>query len=96
MWFFDCEIAHYYPNLYFILEDLPSSYAYKNHETKIKSNFNHNLNCPNLENKYNFVVGKNDSIPLLSNNYSKVLCRISFHEFNQKNKMSSEQWEMIS
>lgn len=92
---FDCEISHYYPNLYFILEDIPRNYVYKNIASTLKSTFNQNSICPNMINKNSFISGKIDSIPLQSNTYSKVLSRVSLHEFENKDKMADELYRIL-
>lgn len=92
---FDCEIASYYPNIYFVLENLPSDYGIKNIGNEVYKTFAESQKCSNLIQRFNYVEGKPDSIPLESNKYSKVLCRLTLHEFNPKQKMIDELCRII-
>lgn len=83
--FHDNQVAYYYPNVYFVLEDIDA-----NNLAQIKKN---NAN-PQFENPmkggYELVLGGEDSIPLKQASYKKILCRKTLHEFAYPGKMISE------
>lgn len=86
----DKAIAHAYPNLFFILEDLPVDWN-KNDLQKLLTKFLKNDQyAPTIEQKYKFIPGYIDSIPLPSSSYKVVLCRFTLHEFSKRDKMISE------
>ncbi len=89
-WGFMTEFIEYkYPSMYFILEDLPEFTNYvKNKQMNTQSCVSKTLR--GMKKKYQFVAGFEDSIPLPSNSYKKVLCRKTVHEFTNVEKMVSE------
>ena len=104
---FSKEISHLYPNLFFILEDLPklSVFVKKGDttnckkvdtRTEIKNRLRNNKYTPKLENKYSLIIGSDDSIPILTGTCKRVLCRKTLHEFKNKIKMSSELSRILS
>ena len=91
---FDLKIAKYHPDLFLILEDIKSNYAYKNIPKKVASNFNR-LNIKNKKKQYEFILGQKDSIPLPSNKYDKILSRITLHECEHKEKIIDEYYRIL-
>jgi ubiquinone/menaquinone biosynthesis C-methylase UbiE len=103
--FFDATIAHDYPDLFFILEDL----EYLKHYTKkevvtdssntarwIKSHLKNSAYTSQIESHFQFIIGLDDTIPLPSGKFTRVLCRRSLHEFRNKEKMASELARLLS
>lgn len=99
--YFDRQIANYYPNVFFILEDLSvlDYHSKKGHPeikqsystvTEVGKVFKNRKEYPNIENRFKLVIGFEDSIPLANDRFNRILCRRTFHEFKNKEKMASE------
>lgn len=97
----DHIISHYYPKLFFILEDLPylikveekqNTLTKELVETKAEVGrfLKNSTFSPNIEKRYQLIIGKEDLIPLPSSSFNKILCRMTLHEFVNKQKMVSE------
>ncbi len=96
---FSREIARFYPNVFLVLEDLEfftlcnkkgnrcTDYLT---QTEIKKTFRNSRKYQNIENRYAFIAGRVDSIPLASTSYKRVLCRRTVHEFEKTQKMVNE------
>jgi ubiquinone/menaquinone biosynthesis C-methylase UbiE len=83
--FHDNQVAFYYPNIYFVLEDIDAanlSLIKKNNATPGFVN--------NMKAGYETVLGSVDSIPLSSARYKKILCRKTLHEFENPSRMINE------
>ena len=80
----DVILSYYYPNMFFILEDILDFKKSINHSYKIKDKE------INLKDKSIFYVGTNDSIPLPSSRYKYILCRLTVHEFTNPSAMVKE------
>ncbi|MDB5200664.1 MAG: Methyltransferase type 11 [Ferruginibacter sp.] len=92
----DQYISRKYPNLHFILEDLPTDLA--GHDlrkalTKVVKDVPY---APNFGTNSRIVTGSSDTIPLPSGRYERVLCRITLHEFTNPVKMVSELKRILS
>ena len=83
--FHDYQIAHYYPDLFFVLEDIDAN----NLEQIKKNNANPQFVNP-MKAGYELVLGTADTIPLREATYKKILCRKTLHEFAQPGKMINE------
>ncbi|MBP6620399.1 MAG: class I SAM-dependent methyltransferase [Leadbetterella sp.] len=92
---FDIEIAHYSPNLFLILEDLDIKENYSRGRPQVYGVLTNNRYTPNIEGRFKFLVGKKDSIPLESNKFEKILCRNTFHEFDDRSKMIEELFRIL-
>lgn len=84
--FHDFQLFHFYPNTFFILEDV-----YKKYEKELKNVFM----LVNGQRKYFKdhsirITGTQESIPLNSGLYKTVLCRKTLHEFKNPAKMIDE------
>ena len=94
--YYDLEIAHNYPNVFLLLEDipfLPSEQIIKTYSTRSiwLKHFLKNTNyTPKIEKRFNYISGYPDSIPLSSSSCKMVLCRMTVHEFSQEKKMINE------
>ncbi len=97
-------IAHLYPDLHFVLEDLneyllchKGGVKCNSHQTsfEIKRNLKNSKFAPNIENHYEFILGKMDSIPLKTASCKRVLCRKTLHEFDKLNKMVNELYRIL-
>jgi len=80
----DKQIASYYPNLYFVLEDFPFDNKGHNIQKNLENRFK------SIKHQYRFVAGREDTIPLASATYKRVICRRTIHEFTNRQKMASE------
>ncbi|MBW0178185.1 methyltransferase domain-containing protein [Sediminibacterium sp.] len=96
---FSREIARFYPNVFLVLEDLEfftlcnkSGKKCTDYftQTEIKKTFRDSRKYQNIENRYRFIAGRIDSIPLATSSYKRVLCRRTVHEFEKTKKMVSE------
>lgn len=93
---YDKIISNQYPNLHLILEDL-SSADWNNDLKKYLINYVQNSpSAPKFKTNTRLVFGTPDSIPLKSEKYERVLCRISLHEFTKREKMISELVRILS
>lgn len=80
----DRQIARQYPNLYLVLEDFAVDLQGHNIPKRLNQRFT------SINHRYRFVAGSEDSIPLPSGAHKRVLCRRTFHEFSNRQKMVSE------
>jgi ubiquinone/menaquinone biosynthesis C-methylase UbiE len=78
-------IFKFYPNAYFILEDIDTTYLREN-----KYHFKIGRKKVYLKDRSVNILGGPDSIPLQSGKYKNVLCRITLHEFSNPIKMLHE------
>lgn len=92
----DREIARYYPHLYFVLEDLPFDRQGHNMQKVITNRLKNTPSIPAIQQHYRFVAGSEDTIPLPSASYKRVLCRRTLHEFSNRPKMVSELVRILS
>jgi len=76
-------VSHFYPNSYFVLEDLDTSKVGQIANSKTEF-------YKYIRERHIVVLGKSDSIPLLSLSYKFLLCRKTLHEFTNKSKMIQE------
>lgn len=86
--FVDGCISSAYPNMYFVLEDVHKLNCFI-----LYSNFqrtNPDKTTREIKNQIKTVRGKEDTIPLADHSFSKILCRLSLHEFQNKPKMVEE------
>lgn len=83
--FHDNQIAYYYPDLFFVLEDIDAN----NLEQIKKNNANPQFVNP-MKAGYELVLGTADTIPLQQATYKKILCRKTLHEFALLGKMINE------
>ncbi len=94
--FFDGIISSKYQKLHFILEDdTLSKYGdiiKKNLASKVKNSKYE----PTFGTNSRIVFGSSDSIPLPTGKYERVLCRISFHCFKNREKMVTELARILS
>lgn len=99
--YFDRQISNYYPNVFFVLEDLPVlEYHTKKGQPETKSlyptveevqkNFRNSKKFPGIRDRFKLVIGFEDSIPLTSDAFARILCRRTLHEFKKKEKMVAE------
>lgn len=99
--YFDRQIFEYYPDVFFVLEDLPNLvYHSKKGQTVINETyptitevgkvFKNSKRYPGIENRFKLIIGFEDSIPLPSNAFERILCRRTLHEFKNMDKMLSE------
>lgn len=97
----DKLIYESYPNMFFVLEDL----QYLEYHTKkwqpekskrrltideVRQTFKNNKSYPSIESHFKLVIGSEDSIPLPSGQFSRILCRLTLHEFKNRSKMVAE------
>ena len=101
---FSREVAKYYPNTYLILEDLEEYQICskggkhcinQNTFKRVKKRFKKAKKYPNIESRYQIIAGKADSIPLHSDNYGRILCRKTLHEFQYRDKMVDELYRIL-
>lgn len=102
---FSKEIARIYPNLFLVLEDLESfticakggkkCITHNTHKW-IRKTFKNSKKYGNVADRYKFIAGKIDSIPLPSNSSNRVLCRRTLHEFVERDKMVQELKRILS
>lgn len=81
----DAVIFQFYPNMFFVLEDIDST-SFKKNESFIYINGKKKYFRENAL----FVSGYIDSIPLPSESFSTILCRKTVHEFATPNRMLRE------
>lgn len=102
---FSKEIAHIYPNLFLVLEDLETytvcakggkNCISHNTQKRIRKIFKNSRKYGKVADRYKFIAGKIDSIPLPSGAYNRVLCRRTVHEFSQPAKMVQELKRILS
>ncbi len=86
----DRTISNKYPDLHFVLEDLPSDIWNNDLKKSLKKTVINSRFAPNFQTNSNIVFGTPDSIPLESEKYKWVLCRIALHEFTNRRKMTTE------
>lgn len=94
--FNDRFISSKFQNLHFILEDLPKDLWGNDLKKALTKNVKNSPFAPTFGNNSRVVFGTIDSIPLQSEKYERVLCRISLHEFSNKEKMISELVRILS
>ena len=90
------ELSHRNPTLHFILEDIPKNIWTDDVKGVLTKEVVNSKYAPTLGSNSTIVIGREDSIPLPSGRYNNVLCRISMHEFTQKEKMVSELTRILS
>lgn len=79
-------ISHYFPHLYFILEDIHTDLS-----ARLEINFKRSsFLSMYIKDRYRAAVGTFDSIPLNSSTYQNLLCRKTLHEFEEPGKMIDE------
>jgi len=71
-------------HLYFVLEDFPFDNKGHNIQKNLENRFK------SIKHQYRFVAGREDTIPLASATYKRVICRRTIHEFTNRQKMASE------
>ena len=98
-------VAHVYPNIFFKLEDLEqfslkkvNTTKYINYKTseELKKTLINSDYAPNIKNRYQFIAGKEDSIPLQTSSCKRILCRKTLHEFKEKQKMVNEMIRVLA
>ncbi len=94
--YYDRIISNKFPNLYFVLEDLPKDTWSNDLEKLLKRTVINTPFAPNFQTNSRVVFGKTDSIPLNSEKYKLVLCRITLHEFSNRQKMTYELSRILS
>ncbi len=82
--FFDPILSYYYPNMFFVLEDIV------NYSTPLSKTYQVKDKSINLKDRHLFVQGTDESIPLPSSRYKTVLCRLTVHEFRNPSAMAKE------
>ncbi len=84
--FFDFQLFHFYPNKFYILEDI-----YKKYEKQPKNAYMM-IDGQRKYFKDNFlrITGTNEFIPLRTNGYKTVICRKTVHEFKNTDRMINE------
>lgn len=94
--YYSREVAHNLPNLYMVLEDLPTDNRGHNIYNVLRKVLRNNIYTPNVESHYKFVTGSEKNIPLKSSTYKWVLCRMTVHEFEYPDEMISELYRILS
>lgn len=89
-------ISGKFPNLHFILEDLPTDTWGNDLKIALAKNVRNTPLAPYFGSNSTIIFGSNDSIPLPGGQYKKVLCRITLHEFANREKMVSELVRILS
>ena len=89
----DLFIAHEYPKLFLVLEDVKK--VFKNPKNGKKywaaKTFRKNKTFSlGGKKRIKFLLGTNDSIPVPDTSYSAILCRKTLHEFINRDKMIKE------
>jgi ubiquinone/menaquinone biosynthesis C-methylase UbiE len=84
-------IFKFYPNAYFILEDIDAKYL---KESKYYIKVGHQKKY--FKDRSVKILGTPDSVPLPSEKYKNILCRTSLHEFSNPDKMLQEIKRIIS
>jgi ubiquinone/menaquinone biosynthesis C-methylase UbiE len=92
----DRFISSKFLNLHFVLEDLPKDIWGNDLKKALKKNVKNTPFAPTFGNNSRVVFGTIDSIPLESEKYERVLCRITLHEFSNREKMISELIRILS
>ncbi len=79
------QIFRFYPNMFFVLEDIDIDDAKKKDASikvaGVRKNFKDHCK---------YVIGRNNSIPLTSSSYRFILCRKTVHEFIEPQYMLKE------
>jgi len=78
-------IFRFYPNAFFVLEDIQSRYS---HPVKTSILVDNKLRY--FDDHSTYVNGTADSIPLPSSSYRLILCRKTVHEFTHPTQMLKE------
>ncbi|MBK8788166.1 MAG: methyltransferase domain-containing protein [Chitinophagaceae bacterium] len=89
-------ISSKFQNLHFILEDLPKDIWGNDMKVILTKNVRNTPAAPTFGTNSMIVFGTPDSIPLQSGRYERVLCRITLHEFSNREKMISELIRILS
>jgi ubiquinone/menaquinone biosynthesis C-methylase UbiE len=92
----DRVISSKFRNLHFILEDLPKDIWGNDLKLALTKNAKNTPFAPTFGTNSRIVFGTPDSIPLPSGQYERVLCRITLHEFTNREKMVSELIRILS
>ena len=92
---FDLEISHHHPNIFLVLEDLPLKRNFSKGHPKVYDVLRNSKYTPFIEGQFTFISGKTDSIPLNSNSFKKIVCRLTFHEFENKSEMVGELFRVL-
>jgi SAM-dependent methyltransferase len=82
----DGQLFQYYPNMYFVLEDIDPKYSKANWDGFVTVNGK----IKTFKENCKYVIGTADSIPLSNLSHKLVLCRSSIHEFQFPAKMMKE------
>jgi len=83
------DLAHRYPQLFFVLEDVPDTNG-RDKAYWISRLWKDRPSAPRLSQRYRYVTGSADSIPLPAASYRRILCRKTFHEFTNREAMVRE------
>jgi ubiquinone/menaquinone biosynthesis C-methylase UbiE len=92
----DRYISSKFQKLNFILEDLPRDIWGNDMKKALVEYVKNSTFSPTFGTNSRIVIGTPDSIPLPSGQYEKVLCRITLHEFSNREKMISELKRILS
>ena len=92
----DRYISSKFQKLHFILEDLPKDIWGNDLEKALIEYVKNSTIAPAFGTNSKIVIGTTDSIPLQSGQYERVLCRITLHEFSNREKMISELIRILS
>ncbi len=92
----DRFISSKFPKLHFILEDLPNDIWQNDLKMALAKNVKNTPYAPTFGTNSKIIFGTTDSIPLQSDQYERVVCRISLHEFTSREKMVSELIRILS
>jgi len=88
--YYDRIISNKFPNLHFVLEDLPRDIWNNDLKKLLKKTVVNTPFAPNFKTNSRIIFGTQDSIPLESEQYKLVLCRLTLHEFSRKDEMTAE------
>jgi len=92
----DRYISSKFQNLHIILEDLPKDIWGNDLKKALVEYVKNSTFAPTFGTNSRIVIGTTDSIPLQSGLYERVLCRITLHEFSNREKMVSELIRILS
>ncbi len=84
--FHDFQLFHFYPNKFFILEDVTKKFNKRLRNPYITINGQKKY----FRNSSLNIKGSDEKIPLNSGAYKTILCRRSLHEFKYPSKMLNE------
>ena len=81
----DAQIFRFYPNIFFVLEDINIKYAKANGSFVLI-----NGKTKYFKDNFKYVNGTEDSIPFASSSYKLILCHKTVHEFKNPTIMLKE------